>query len=266
MKNLVYLLTLILFCSCTNTGNNYTDETINTEYLAQATVWYQKSAEMKACYYQTYSWAKVCLETNLKNYKGDKKTAVVLDIDETVLDNSPFNAYMINSGKEYTHDLWTKWTNKAKAKALPGALDFTQFAKDLGVEVFYISNRTVDELTPTVKNLKTEGFPNADSAFVYLKEETSDKTVRRKKVSDKYEILLFVGDNLTDFSQYFAYKEGESRSNKITEQKDLLGNKYIILPNPMYGEWERSFFKETKTLNQEQKLKFRHSTLLSFDM
>lgn len=264
MKHLFYFVLVILTFSCTLTNVKQEQSISESVHLMQSTIWYQKSAEMQACYYQSFNLAKYCLENNLKTHKGTKKTAVVLDIDETVLDNSPFEANLIKTGQNYTLDLWRKWTDKKEAESLPGAVDFTNYAKKLGVEVIYISNRRVNELNATVENLKTEGFPNADSNFVFLRDTTGDKTERRERVSKDYDIILFVGDNLTDFDEKFANRDENLGFDNVKKHKSLFGNKYIILPNPMYGGWEKPFFKNQKNLTSEQKQEIRKSVLKGF--
>lgn len=264
MKHLFFFVSVsILLASCQTTVDKKT-KSLESEYLVQATLWYQQAEEMQACYYQAYNLAKLQLKNNLENYKGTKKTAVVLDIDETVLDNSPFEADLIKNEKSYTHELWKIWTDAAVAKAVPGVLEFTNYAKSLGVEVIYISNRKTDELQSTIDNLRKEALPNADSNFVLLKEKTSDKTLRREQVAETFEILLFIGDNLGDFDQVFQERENNSAMQKVKENKELFGRKYIVLPNPMYGHWEKKLFESTKKLNPQEKIEIRKNLLKGF--
>lgn len=267
MKNLLFLFIVgILFgCEPKNRNNCLKDKSISeSEHLVMATDWYQQSAEMRACYYQAFNLAKLQLAFNVEKYAGQKPPAVVLDIDETVLDNSPFEVFLINTGQLYSPDLWKQWTDKASAKALPGALNFTKQAQEMGVEVIYISNRKVNELTSTLKNLHVEGFPNADSAHVFLKKETSDKTARRNRVLDEYEVLLFIGDNLTDFSQAFAHRGDDLGFNLVDEHKNDFGSRFIILPNPMYGEWEGAIYSNDYSLSPLEKRKKRKQVLTGF--
>lgn len=219
-----------------------------------ADLWFHHSAEMKAVYLQTYKMAHWALDKQLEKHNGSKKPAVVLDIDETVLDNSPYQFKLIETESEYTYENWTYWVNLSIAKALPGVYDFTTYAKEKGVEVFYISNRTVEHLDATIENLKKHKLPNADSAHVFLKNETGDKTARRAIVSENFEIILFLGDNLTDFSQDFAHRtKKDMAKDKIEENKKLFGEKYIIFPNPMYGEWEKAFYNDSYKWTEDQK-------------
>jgi len=257
-------LLLLLFLSSVLFTCTKVEENKNSQYLMNATLWFQQSAEMKACYLQTYQLAELRLAQYLTEYNGDKKPAVVLDIDETVLDNSPFEVHLLQTGELYSSALWAQWTDLAEAKALPGAVEFTQKAKALGAEVIYISNRKTTELSNTLKNLSETGFPNADSTFVFLRTTTSDKTERRALVSEKYEILLFVGDNLTDFSNIFANRGDDLGQTILDSTSNLIGTKYIILLNPMYGEWEGAIYKNDYSKSETEKQQLRNAVLKGF--
>ena len=144
-------------------------------------VWFQMSAEAKALYYQGFNIATAKLEVHLQKTSSEKQVAVVVDIDETMLDNSPYEVMNMKLNRQYTRETWQEWTGMAQANALPGALDFANFVKQQGAEIFYISNRRVNELDATIKNLKQLGFPNASEEFVLLREESSSKKERRNR-------------------------------------------------------------------------------------
>jgi 5'-nucleotidase (lipoprotein e(P4) family) len=125
---------------------------VASDYLIQAVLWYQSSPEMQALYLQGFNMAKMNLASFVKDRK-DKPQAVVVDIDETMLDNSPFEGRLIHTGKSFKPEIWKEWSDQAKAKALPGAVDFTKLAKSLGITVIFISNRDTSEMSNTIKNL-----------------------------------------------------------------------------------------------------------------
>jgi len=248
MKNfLIYqtCLMTILVLGCTRdhlTGQQ--------DQLIQATTWFQQSAEMRALYYQSYNWAGRELDRKVSE-GSEKPLAVVLDIDETVLDNSPQTAQQIVDGVPFTDAMWEEWCSLAQAQPLPGALDFTWQAVGQGVEVFYISNRANHLLDVTLENLRTAGFPCADSSHVLLKTNSSVKDERREKVNKTHEIALLIGDNLGDFSGIYDDRlEGQAMLH-VDENRDLFGTTFIVLPNPMYGSWEKPFRSESpeKTLS-----------------
>lgn len=262
MKKLLILFVGISFIlgSC-NTQN--TDNQNNQDHLIMSVLWYQKSAEMKAMYYQCFNWAKMNVERKLTE-ETDLPKAVVVDIDETMLDNSPFETNCIKTGVGYTKETWSEWTSKMSAKALPGALEFSKYAQSKGVEVFYISNRSVDEFDVTLKNLKKEGFAFADSSHLLLKTNTSSKKARRGIVKKNYEIILLIGDNLGDFSEIFEDRSTNYGFQTVEENKDKFGNLFIMLPNPMYGSWESAVFKKQKDLNNREKYQLRKESLIGY--
>ncbi len=276
MKKIILAGAILIFAfsSCCDKEKNIEKEVVinkdssmisNSEHLAMATLWFQKSAEAKAVYYQTFNYAKILLENNLKKdrfkLKKKKPKAVITDIDETVLNNSPYEARLIESGTSYNSESWTKWVNEKQAKALPGAVDFLHFAKEKGVEVFYISNRSVKLLKPTLENLVNVGFPFADEKHILLKDKTSDKTARRDSVLKNYDVILYLGDNLRDFNRNFKYSAKTNRNDSVEAHKDLFGSTYIVFPNPMYGEWEKAAYKGDFGKSNEKKRKMRIDAL-----
>lgn len=267
MKKQIYaflVFTLALgACSNSNTSPTQVDKTQN-DYLTMSTLWYQRASECRALYYQAFNFAKHSLVANLAESKNDKPKAVVVDIDETVLDNSPFEAYSVRTGKQYTEDLWHEWTGKAAACATPGALEFLKFAETKGVETFYISNRSVSETAVTLQNLKALGFPFADEAHILLKTDTSVKTVRRNKVSETHDILILAGDNIGDFDELFEDRKQNFGFETVDAHKADFGKRFIILPNPMYGSWERVAFKGQRVLSPEQKNELRKEALFGY--
>ena len=230
--------------------------------LTMSTLWYQQSAEMMQSYLQSYQYAKLLLDKKIENRRSEKPAAVVLDIDETVLDNSPYEVMLIDSGKTYSYNTWKQWTDAARAEALPGALEFVNYAKEKGVEVFYISNRSTEELATTIVNLKDKNFPNASEQYMAFKEGTSDKTERRNKVLENYDVLVFVGDNLTDYSEIFADRGSDMGKALVEKHKAELLENFVMLPNPMYGEWEGAIYNNDYTIADSTKLKMRKEKLI----
>jgi len=215
-------------------------ESNTRDYLLQAVTWFQQSAEMKATYIQAYNWASMLLEQRIKEPSA-LPYAVILDIDETILDNSPQTARQILDDLPFSDAMWDEWCSLAEAEPLPGALEFTLLAADRGVEVFYISNRGIHLVNVTLENLKNAGFPYADPEHLLLKTSNSVKDDRRAKVRESHEVMMLIGDNLGDFSGIFDQRlDGADIENVISNQ-DLFGSEFIILPNPLYGGWEKPF-------------------------
>lgn len=251
---------IIILNSCKHTDF---DEGKSQDHLIMSTLWYQTSTEMKALYHQAFNIAKLRIDMDLQNNPTETKKAVVVDIDETMLDNSPFEVNSINTGVGYTKESWKEWTLKISAKALPGAVEFSEYAKSKGVEVFYISNRSIDEFDVTLKNLQNENFAFADSAHLLLKTTTSVKTERRDVVKENYEIILLIGDNMGDFSDIFEDRSVNFGFDEVEKNKSEFGNKYIVLPNPMYGKWENAIFN-TIDLTNAEKYEIRKKNLIGY--
>lgn len=216
-----------------------------------AVLWQQRSGEYRALAFQAYNFARLSLAIKMQYVPQDKKNCVVVDVDETVLDNSPYQGYELKRDMSYNQADWVKWTSKGVADTVPGALGFLKYAATQQVETFYITNRGDEEYEGTLSNLKNLGFPYADREHLILKSSTSDKEPRRQKVSEKYNILLLCGDNLSDFSNVF-YREGKNTLEQVNKAQQQFGTHYIVLPNPMYGDWEKQFYPEGKLSEQEK--------------
>lgn len=219
-------------------------------------LWAQ-SAEAKALYLQAFSLAEERLEAALKqrSKKSGKAPAVIMDIDETVLDNSPFNAAAHLASETSISALWRAWEEKGTAKALPGAVEFLRFADKRGVKIFYISNRSEAAKAATMRNLKDVGFPQIESANILLRDTVSkgEKESRRAAVAAKHDVVLLVGDNLGDFSSAMEYKSLEERMNAMLKERSAWGKRFIILPNAMYGQWEDALYDFKQLSRSAQK-------------
>src|SRR5919202_132753 len=273
MKKQTFLLsmaTVLMLSACshhtvTSVTHKSTSRSITTlDYTLNAVLWQQHSGEYRALCYQGFALAKMQLADILqKNPKPVKPLAIITDIDESILDNSPQQAQDILNHTTYTEKSWKAWTAKASAKALPGAVEFFQYAAQNGVQTFYISNRSRDELDATIKNMKTAGFPQADVQHVIMKGESSDKEPRRQAVAEKYQIVMLVGDNLNDFDKMFYKQEAAKRLDLVATNHELFGTKFIILPNAIYGDWESALWTG-KTLTPQQADALKHKSLRGF--
>lgn len=274
MKQFIVLVFISIFlfsckCSTDNSKNALTDSVkisakSEYEHLVMATLWYQKSAEMKAMYYQCYNWAKKSFDEKLKNNKDPRKKAVIVDIDETLLNNSPFEVKCIETGKGYNSESWKNWSDKASAEALPGAVEFLNYVKEKNVEVFYISNRKTNELEATSENLKKLNFPYIDNSHLIFKVTDNSKKSRRDSLSVNYEFLLLIGDNLTDFSEIYESRDSNLAINIVDSNKADFGDKFIMLPNPMYGEWESAIYNNNNKISDTAKDSLRKANLISY--
>ncbi|MBW9212173.1 MULTISPECIES: 5'-nucleotidase, lipoprotein e(P4) family [Terrabacteria group] len=231
-----------------------------------AVAWYQTSAEAKALYTQGYNAAIKSLEEKIKNNKSNKKLAVVLDLDETVLDNSPIQAHYAVNGKAYPEG-WHEWVMYGKADVVYGAKEFLDFANKNGVGIFYVTDRNAEtEFEATKKNLIEKKLPLQSDANLMLKAKgEKGKDARRKKVEETHKIVMLVGDNLHDFA---TPKDGslQGRDNFVKENAKEWGDKFIMLPNPMYGSWEGTLYNNDFKKSDEEKDKLRKSALKIFNI
>ena len=208
-------------------------------------LWYQNAAEVDALYQQGYNVATNKLKELLKQ-PTDKPYSIVLDIDETVLSNIPFQVKMVKDGTAFNPKLWDEWVQKAEAKPVAGAKEFLQFADKNKVQIYYISDRTDAQVDATIKNLEAQGLPvQGRDHLMFKKEGDKSKEGRRQEVLKHTNLVMLFGDNLVDFAE-FSTKSEEDRDKMFEQLKAEFGDKFIIFPNPMYGSWESAVYKGEK--------------------
>jgi acid phosphatase len=229
-----------------------------------AELWFQTSAEYKALSYQAYRGAEMQFDrwsdilekrADGKAYLpgGKKPIAIILDLDETVIDNSGFQAFCSKNKTSFSDELWDIWVefqgvNKAAGPAVPGAPEFLRKVEEMGVTPIYISNRTVGHEEPTIKVLERNGInvadmddrlmlrlpskeenaraekmisalglaPGSEQAQRILKGEGKKET-RRRLTAEKYDVIAYFGDQLGDFEAYVQVGELTADSFKPRE-------------------------------------------------
>ena len=238
-----------------------------------AVLWMQRAQEYKAITEQTYRAAADQLDGALKEAHWDAlvpeergnaakglKPAVVLDVDETVLDNSPYQARLVRDGKEYDELTWDQWVAEKKAKAIPGVVDFAKAANAKGVTLLYISNRAVHLKDATLANLREQGLPVADdSVFLGLgtvvkdcEQNGSEKNCRRRLAGQQYRVLMQFGDQMGDFVEVTA-NTNEGRDALLQQYHDWFGERWWTLPNPTYGGFEPAQFNTDYPQRSEER-------------
>ena len=151
-----------------------------------ATLWMQTAAEYKALCYQAYNLGKMLVDKRLAEGISVKPLAIVLDCDETIIDNSVYVAGLIGTENAYSSKALDKWMQVAEAKAMPGSVEFLNYVNEQGVETFYITNRIkATGYEGIMKNLLGLGFPNVDEKHLMLNTETSNKQPRRDMVLEE---------------------------------------------------------------------------------
>ena len=246
------------------TGCAYTTKDLN-EQSVLAINWVQTSAEYRAISYQAYNLARMNLDNFLASYSGSKPVAISVDIDEVVFYNSAYQAWLVGQDFGYSSETWGPWIASRQTNPMPGAIEFLNYAKEKGVVIFYISNIQMDFYEGTEKRMKELGIPYADKKHLLLKTKTSDKQPRRDIVAKDYEIALLLGDNLNDFLSVFRKKPVVERSAEVDKIKDEWGRKFIVFPNPQYGDWVGAIYKGNWGASAAEKDKMRKDHLERWD-
>ena len=227
-----------------------------------ATVWYQTSVERDLVYRGIYRAAGARLEAALADKEWDAlpredrandpralPPAIIVDVDETVLDNSPTQVRQILGRSSFNARDWAQWVDQRVAKPLPGAAEFLRAAAAKGVTIFYISNRDADQAAATFDNLKATGFPIDDTTrflgagmvVAGCEQKGNAKSCRRRLVGRSYRVLMQFGDQVGDFV-WIADNTLQGRRDAIAPYLDWIGERWWALPNPLYGSWESALF------------------------
>lgn len=197
------------------------------------------SAEYYALCIQAYNMAKLKIDKALIT-SSKEPLAIIADIDETVLNNLSYNEMLIETGESFSQKTWSEWVNNQEATPIPGALDFFNYVEDQDIEIIYLSNRRVENYEPTKANLISAGFPFDDQTIMLLRDKDGNKESRRKQLSG-YNVVLLLGDNLSDFNERFYKKSNESRIEGVNSLQQMFADRYILFPNLIYGTWEMGF-------------------------
>ena len=243
MKNLFYLLLMIPL----NLHANEKDHE-----LLMATLYVQSSAEFYANSSTIYRAAQnnldaLLLDKNhtaaleqLKNY-NDKPPAIILDVDQTVLDNSAYQARIIEKETSYP-DGWFDWAKEEQAEFMPGVFEFIQYAESKGVEIFFVTNRDLEIEKATINNYKALGYNSSTEEHILSRGENgwgSNKTSRRELIAKDYRIVMMFGDNFGDFVDHNEnLLSPKERVETIKKYSKYWGTSWYMLANPMYGAWE----------------------------
>ena len=216
-----------------------------------AVAWTQHAAEFRATAITVYAAAAARVDEALADPTWTAVVeqtegfaalppAIILDLDETVIDNSPYQAWLIATGRDFANDTWDLWCSAGSAPAIPGAVPFLQEMERRGVALFYVSNRDAVSEQATIDNLRALGL-QADEANVMLRGELpggSEKSARREAVAADHRVIMLFGDNLGDFVDHVNVS-GEERDAIVERYASWWGERWFMLPNPQYGSWVR---------------------------
>ena len=246
---------LFMVASCVN---HPPKSTLSANYNLNSTLWIQTSSEYRAISIQTFNSARRELRLAIENNVAEKVSTlpfgIIMDIDESVLDNSQYQAKLILNNRNYDADSWDKWISLKVAPPVPGAVDFINYAVDMGVQVIFITNRkcrtringgaSCPQKQETLQNLSDVGILGLLAKNLLLKSErpewTSEKENRRQDIYSKYHIIMLFGDDLGDFLPGVKKNiTANQRKKLVLENKEKWGITWFMLSNPTYGSWER---------------------------
>ncbi len=235
------------------------------EQNIMSVLYQQTAAERLAGSLQTFRSARQSLDLALTDSSWSalpgqdvqgKRPAIIVDVDETVLDNTAYEARMILDGTKYPEG-WVNWGKEAAATEVPGVKDFLNYAASKGVTIFYVTNRVIELKESTKKNLTKLGIPwDRDKDTVLMRGENnwdSDKGPRRELIGKKYRVLLMVGDNLGDFVNAKDNTLNPKQRKEIAKlYSDYWGVKWFMLQNVAYGDWEGAIYNFDYSLSPDE--------------
>lgn len=274
MKYSVFLAALLAVIACNtprqaiNNANNAPGQLVIDGKL-WSSIFQQRSAEYKALCLQAFNIARQRVDEYIAGGPvggtyANRAGAIVTDIDETFLDNSPNSVHQALLGKDYEEQAWHEWTSKADADTMPGALSFFKYAASRNIHIIYITNRDEKDKAGTLANLKRYGFPYADEDHLFVRTGASSKEDRRNRLLGSYVPFLFLGDNLADFNDLFYKKTETEREQNLWQVADKFGQSYIVLPNFNYGGWEEAIYDNRRDWTPVQKDSLLKSKLKSY--
>ena len=218
-------------------------------------LWMRTSAEYRALAYQGYNVAMNTVKMAVTDPSHQRKPlAIVLDADETVVDNTKLmGESIVNGNGRFDAPWWRQAVHQGKSQAMPGAVEFLNEVHKQGVEIFYVSNRYAPvNLDVTIQNFKELGFPSVDKDHVLLFEKDSDKQPRFDMIAKKYYVILYMGDNAGDFPIGTKGKTLAERNSIIDAHKEDFGTTFVVFPNPAYGSWVSALAKGYQNLSPEE--------------
>ena len=275
--NQLYLCAVLSIFSAhqANSSESTTDRSLQEQTMLSV-LYAQSSTEYAANCIQTYANASQILDTAIADKEwtaaleqtgeySEKPMAIILDVDETVLDNVAFQARSILSGLSYPNG-WIEWGLEASAKPVPGVSNFLKKTSKKGIKIFYVTNRVAELEEATRINIKKLGLPfDEDRDVLLMRDENgwgSDKVSRRALVANDYRVLMLVGDQLTDFiSLEEATTDIVSRKELAEKYSDMWGQKWFMLTNPMYGKWEGAIYGNKYPDTKEEIMQMRLDAL-----
>lgn len=271
--------------ACATTPASAPAPTTGADDNLNAVLWVQRSQEYDATLTSLYRGAIAQLDAALADPQWDALVpserdnpgawstlppAVIVDVDETVLDNAAYQARLVRDGLEYDDATWADWVAEERATLVPGVREFAQAASARGVTIYYVTNREQGLKQATLANLRAVGLPVAhDDVFLGLGLDVagctqpgsrSGKLCRRQLVGRSHRVLMQFGDQLGDFVQ-ITENTPDARDALASTHNAWFGERWWMLPNPTYGGWEPAAFNNDWSLPRDARRSHKREAL-----
>jgi|TARA_B100000965_G_C19417969_1_gene680812 5'-nucleotidase (lipoprotein e(P4) family) len=232
MKLKMYIVFLII-CGCSfkvDVSNEKAFDESKETKLPNDIRWVTNSNEYQILCEQTYKNAWDNLSDVLKN--ATAQSAIIMDLDETVLDNSDYQVGLTEKNESYNPESWSVWVNLEKAKLVPGAKTFIDSVRTTQTRIIFLSNRMASNESPTIENMKELEIYEKEDIFLLRIDKPDKKHIRRAEVMQgtgrikdigPMNVLAYFGDARHDFPDPDDYY--------------IFGQNMFMFPNPMYGKW-----------------------------
>ena len=238
MKKYILFILCLLFYSCSvnfEIDSSKKDSSVEKEKIKKIKLpndirWVTNSSEYQILCEQTYENAWDHLSKTLET--ADSQSAIIMDLDETVLDNSKYQIGLVKKNESYNPESWSLWVNLKQADLLPGAKKFIDKVRNTNVRIIFLSNRMAKNETPTIENMKSLNIYQDNDIFMLRIDKPDKKHIRRAEVFNvtgrmknigPMKVLAYFGDAKHDFPD--------------SNNEYIFGKNMFMFPNPMYGKW-----------------------------
>lgn len=231
-------LAAVLLFKCTLASS----KPCSNNHLTMSILWTRASGEIEALRHQAYNTASDRILLRRALGEISEADAIVVDIDETVLDSSDFQSRVVLDELAWPEE-WEEYLINDRASAIEGAIEFLNLANSMGIKIFYITNRKEKFSDATVRNLRELNIPQIEADHLFFRTGSRSKSERRKTISAHYNIIMLIGDSLQDFDNIFENESNQEIKEAVASRKYDFGRRFIVLPNSIYGNWEDNIYE-----------------------
>ncbi len=266
MRKTLLAISAILVCSAPLAGCA-TNQRSASYQLEQQNVsainWMQLSGEYDALAYQAFNGARRAFDA-AKPAKGRKK-AVIVDLDEAMIDNTAYAGWRVRQGVPFTEETWARWMAAGQAHPIAGAVEFARHVNAKGGTMFYVTNRDARSFQSTAANIEKLGFPGVSAKTLLLNSGQSNKQERFDSIkAEGYDVVIYMGDNLNDFGVATFHKNNQQRRAFVEANREAFGTKFFMLPNPSYGDWVSGMAQDYYKQSPQRQLEIKRKSIRSW--